>query len=89
MKAGLAITGRDLVQALGNLAALPVVDATVRARADAAADALRAAGTVTRVLRRAAGDYAVSVEGDGAFAREFGSVDAEAEPFVRDAVVTP
>ena len=64
----LATTGRDLVAALGDLAAQRA-DTAARDRANAAARTLDPAGrTVVRVLRRGAGRYTVfaSRDPDGA-----------------------
>ncbi len=81
-----ALTGSDLVRALGDAAALPAVDQAVRARADALAAELSGATVTTRVLRRGSGDYAVTVSGEDVLTREFGAQGTEAVPFVADAI---
>ena len=86
MKSSLALTGADLARAIGKVAGLPSVDAALRARADALAAEAAGEGIVTRVLRQGEGDYVVSVEGPGLFAREFGSLDRPAEPVIADAI---
>ncbi len=84
MKPSFALTGSDLVRALGHAVALPAVDDAVRRRADEIARTVAGDGLVTRVLRRDAGDYVVSVEGPNLFAREYGAVDRPANPMVAD-----
>ena len=72
------------MRALG-AAAAPAVDRAVRRRAEDVAAAARAEagdGVVTRVRGRDGG-YLVSIEGQGLFAREFGSVDRPGDGAVR------
>jgi hypothetical protein len=85
MTAALSVTGRDLVRALSDAALAPVDDA-VRERAEAAAPRLRRGQAVVRVLRRGPGHYSVEVTGVDLFAREFGSVEADASPAVGAAI---
>ena len=74
MSDALRLTGDDLVRALGGMT--PAVDRAARRQAEEVARVVHEeAGVVTRVTRRGSGDYVVSVEGPGLFAREFGSVD--------------
>jgi hypothetical protein len=81
------ITRGDLIRALGALvAAQPAVDAAARTMAEAIAARLGEAGVDARAVRRGHGDYAVEASGAGLFAREFGSVDAPADPIVRAAI---
>lgn len=76
-------TRGDLVRALGAfVAARPSVDAAVQAKAEAIAARIEAAAVEARVVRRGHADHAVEARGAGLFAREFGSVDAPAEPVV-------
>ena len=85
MNDALKLTGADLVRALGR--ASPAVDRAARQHAEEVAETVReAAGVVTRVLRRGNGDYVVSIEGEGLFAREFGSVDGPGEAAIADAI---
>jgi len=86
MSGTLQLTAADLIRALGKVTALPSVDAAVKRRAEQVALELARAGTETNVLKRGDGDYVVTVSGPGAFAREFGSLAAPAEPFVGAAV---
>lgn len=86
MSRALQRTAADLVRAVGNVAALPAVDAAVRRRAEQVAAELARAGTETHVLKRGDGDYLVTASGLGLFAREFGSVGVPATPFVGAAV---
>ncbi len=73
----LKLTGGDLVRALGR--ASPAVDRAARQQAEDVALLLHEeTGVATRVLRRESGDYVVSIEGEGLFAREFGSLDGRA-----------
>ncbi len=83
------LTADDLARALAGAAMRPAVDRAVRARAEAVARTVGAeagGGVVTRVLRREAGDYVVSVEGQGLFARAFGSVDKPGDPAIAEAL---
>jgi hypothetical protein len=81
------ITRGDLIRALGAMvAARPSVDAAVRSRAEAIAARINAAGVEAHVVRRGRADYVVEARGTGLFAREFGSIDAPAEPVVGPAV---
>jgi len=80
------ITAGDLIRALGAMvAARPSVDAAVRAKAEAIAARVASAGVGARVVRRGHADHAVEATGTGLFAREFGSIDALAEPVVAPA----
>lgn len=79
----LELTGRDLVRALTTaIVARPAVDAAVRSRAERTAARAAEAGVEARVVRRGHADYTVEASGPGLFAREFGSLDAPAEPLV-------
>jgi hypothetical protein len=81
------VTRSDLIRALGAMvAARPAVDAAVRAKAEAIAARVTEAGVEARVVRHVHADYAVEASGAGLFAREFGSIDAPAEPVVGPAV---
>jgi hypothetical protein len=81
----LRLTGGDLMRALGGLS--PAVDRAARGQAEEVARLLRAeAGMATRVTRRGNGDYVVSIEGQGLFAREFGSLDEPADPVIAQAI---
>ena len=83
----LDLTGNGLIRALGAaIAARPSVDAAVRAKAESIAARIAEAGVEARVVRRGHGDYAVEATRSGLFAREFGSLDAPAEPVVGAAV---
>jgi len=73
------VTGGDLSRMLGDLAALPGVDAAVKAQADELAASISGEGITTRVLQRGAGTYTVEVSGEGLFEREFGSQSQAAE----------
>jgi hypothetical protein len=88
MTDALKITGNDLARALARAALSPAVDAAVRTRAETVARDAGAGvdGVTTRVLRRDTGDYVVSIEGPGLFARAFGSLDAPADPAIADAI---
>ena len=86
MTSALALTGSDLIRALGDATALAAVDQAVRARADALAGELAGATVVTRVLKRGAGDYVVTVAGADVFTREFGSQNAEPAPVIAGAI---
>ncbi len=89
MSDALKLTGSDLVRALGAVAASPAVDQAARRQAEEVARTVRDAagdGVVTRVSRRASGDYVVSVAGAGLFAREFGSVDASGDAAITQAI---
>lgn len=79
-------TGADFVRAVGNAAAFPAVDAAIKRRAEQVAAELARDGTTTRILKRGPGDYVVAASGQGVFAREFGSVDTPAAPFVGTAI---
>lgn len=85
MSDALRLTGGDLVQALAG--ALPAIDAAARRQAEAVAEVLREeAGVAARVTRRGDGDYVVSLEGPGLFAREFGSLDEAGEAAIAPAI---
>ncbi len=87
MSDALKLTGADLAQALGAVLASPAVDAAVRRRAEDVAGAVRAeTGDAARVTRRGPGDYVVSVEGQGLFAREFGSLDRPGDAAIARAI---
>jgi hypothetical protein len=62
VKTTLRLTGEGIVRAIGG--ALPIVDATVRTRAEAVARDLEDEGREVRVVRREAGNYAVEAETD-------------------------
>jgi hypothetical protein len=82
------LTRADLVRVLGNIAARPAVDQAVRARADGLAARVTEvdpAATV-RVIRQGPGDYLVAVSAPGLFAREFGGLDAPADPLIGPAI---
>lgn len=81
----LRLTGSDLVRALNG--ATPAVDRTARGQAEEVARLVREeTGMATRVTRRGSGDYVVSVEGQGLFAREFGSVDRPGAAAIAQAI---
>ena len=85
MNDALKLTGADLVRALGGIS--PAVDQAARRHAeDVALLVHEETGVVTRVLRRESGDYVVSVEGEGLFAREFGSPDAPGDAAITNAI---
>jgi len=88
MNDALKITGTDLARALARATTSPAVDAAVRARAeDVARDVGNAVeGVTTPVMRRDAGDYVVSIAGQGLFAREFGSVAGPPDPVIAAAI---
>jgi hypothetical protein len=86
MSNALTLTGDDLVRAL-TAATSATVDGAVRRRAEDVARAVEAeTGVAARAIRCGAGDYAVGLEGQGLFAREFGSVDTPAEPVIANAI---
>ncbi len=73
----LDLTRSDLIRALGaTVAARPAVDAAVRARAEAIAARVAAAGVEARVVRRGQADYAVEATGR-VFARNSGATPGE------------
>jgi hypothetical protein len=77
------LTRSGLIRGLeAAIAARPAVDAAVRARAETIAARIAEAGVEARVVRRGHADYAVEASGPELFAREFGSLDAPAEPVV-------
>ncbi len=81
------ITASDLARVLGDVAARAAVDDAVKARAEALAATIDAAGDVdTQVTRAAPGDYRVTVSGPSLFAREFGGRDTPPDPVVAPAV---
>jgi hypothetical protein len=82
MTGALSVTGRDLIRALGDVAALPSVDDAVRARAETVGRRLAGGQAITRMLRRGLGHYSVEVTGADLFAREFGSQGADAVPTI-------
>ena len=85
MNDALKLTGADLLWALGR--ASPAVDQAARRHAeDVALLVHEETGVATRVTRRGDGDYVVSVEGQGLFAREFGSLDAPGDLVITDAI---
>ncbi len=85
MSDALRLTGSDLVRALSGMS--PTIDQAARRQAEEVARVMREeAGVAARVTRRGSGDYVVSVEGPGLFAREFGSVDKPADPVVARAI---
>ena len=84
-----ATTGADLVRALRGLSRRPAVRVALRERAEAVAAAIAEAGgegVTATVVERSAGEAIVTASGPGLFAREFGSLDAPAEPVVAPAV---
>ncbi len=82
----LMLTGSDLVRAL--CAATSVaVDGTVRRRAEDVARTVEAeTGVAAGVVRRGVGDYAVTLAGQGLFARAFGSVDKAPDPAITEMI---
>ncbi len=85
MNDALRLTGSDLVRALGR--ASPAIDRAARQQAEEVALLVHEeTGVVTRVTRRESGDYVVSIEGEGLFAREFGSVDGPGDPVITQAM---
>jgi len=74
------LTRGGLIRALRPaVAALPAIDAALRAHGDAIAERAEAAGVDAHVVRRGRGRHAVVLRGPGLFARTFGSVDAPAD----------
>ena len=82
----LMLTGNDLVRALTS-ATLASVDGAVRRRAEDVVRRIEAeTGVAAEVVRRGAGDYAVTLAGQGLFARAFGSVDRPADPAIAEMI---
>ena len=85
MNDALKLTGADLVRALGGISS--AVDQAARRQAEDVALLMHEeTGVTTRVVRRESGDYVVSLEGEGLFAREFGSLDAPGDSAITDAI---
>ena len=85
MSNALRLTGSDLVRALHGVS--PAIDRAARRQAEEVALLLHEeTGVATRVTRRESGDYVVSVEGEGLFAREFGSLDGPGDAAITQAI---